>query len=218
MNKHRVPLLTLLFCALVLAPGSADDKGFNPPRANHAKTYALHETHDDESVSIAIDPYDSPDKSAVFKVRYRQSGFLLVRLIISNDGDKPLMLESLKIECVTAGRVRLWPATANDIYRRIARPEKAASRPTVKIPIPGPRKQPTSVSKEAMDEVGSALFVPVPVTPHTTNSGFLFFDVIDIENAEAGAHIYISGIKAGSKEIFYFDIPLEKPGEVAPSK
>ena len=61
-----------------------------------------------------------------------------------------------------------------------------------------------------MDEIGSALFTSVPVSPHSTNSGFLFFDVLDVENPQAGAHVYISGIRAGSKEIFYFDIPLEK--------
>jgi hypothetical protein len=218
VSKHRIPLLTLLFSAFVLALAGAGDKGFNPPRATHAKTYPLHETHDDEAVSIAIDPYDSPDKAAVFKVKYRDYGFIPIRLIISNDGDRPLMLDDLKVVCVTASRVKLEPATTNDIYRRIAKPGKAAGRPTVRLPIPGPRKQPTSISKEALEEIDSAMFTTVPVTSHSTNSGFLFFDVIDIENPEAGAHVYISGIKARSKEIFYFDIPLEKPAELTPNK
>lgn len=218
VSKRRIPLLTLLFSAFVLALAGASDKGFNPPRAAHAKTYPAHESHDDEQVSIAIDPYDTPDKAAVFKVKYRENGFIPIRLIISNDGDKPLMLDDLKVVCVTARRVKLEPATANDIYRRIAQPGKAASKPTVRLPIPGPRKQPTAISKEALEEIDSAMFTTVPVTPHSTNSGFLFFDVIDIEDPEAGAHVYISGIKAGSKETFYFDIPLEKAVELTPSK
>jgi hypothetical protein len=31
------------------------------------------------------------------------------------------------------------------------------------------------------------------------------------EPPEPGAHLYISGIKAGTKDLFYFDIPMDKP-------
>ena len=210
VSKHRIQLWTLLFGAFALTLAYAGDKGFNPPRATHATTYPLHETHDDEKVSIAIDPYDTPDKDAIFKVKYRGSGLLPIRVIISNDGDKPLMLDNIKIVLVTGQRTKLEAATKDDVLRRISQPSKAGSRPTVRIPIPGPRRQPASVSKEALEEVDAAIFTTVPVTPHSTNSGFLFFDVIDIENPESGAHVYISGINAGSKEIFYFDIPVEK--------
>jgi hypothetical protein len=216
VGKRRIPLWTLLLSAFLLA--GAGDKGFNPPRATHATTYALHETHDDEKVSIAIEPYDSPDKTAVFKVKYRDNGIIPLRLIISNDGDTPLMLDNLKIVYVTGRRAKLDPATKDDLRRRISQPSKAVSKPTVRLPIPGPRKQPTAISKEALEEIDSAVFTTVPVTPHSSNSGFLFFDVMDVENPEAGAHVYVSGIRAGSKEIFYFDIPLEKAVEFTPSK
>jgi hypothetical protein len=211
VGKCRIPLWMLLLSAFLLAAAGAGDKGFNPPKAAHAATYSLHETHDDEKVSIAIEPYDSPDKTAIFKVKYRDYGLIPLRLIISNDGDVPLMLDNLKIVYVTGRRVKLDPATKDDLQRRISQPSKAGSKPTVRIPIPGPRKQPTAISREALEEIDSAIFTTVPVTPHSTNSGFLFFDVMDVESPEAGAHVYISGIRAGSKEIFYFDIPLEKP-------
>jgi hypothetical protein len=187
-----------------------NDKGFRPPPAAHAKTYSLAETHDDEQVSIAIDPYDAADKSAIFKVKYNEIGFLPIRLIISNDGGKPLMLDDLKIEYVTSRRDKLQPAVKEDIFRRIAHPEKASTRSPIRLPIPGPRKPPTAVNRDAMDEVGSAMFVSVPVMPQSTNSGFLFFDIAGIQNPQGGAHVYISGIKAASKELFYFDIPLQK--------
>jgi len=207
--KSRKITSWLLLGTLACSAAIAGDKGFSPPPAKHAATYALHESHDDESVSIALDPYDTPEKTAIFKVRYRDSGLMPIRLIVSNDSDKPLMLDDLKVVLVTGTRVRLQPATKEDIYRRISRPEKSISKPTVKIPIPGTGKRPTSISQEAFEEVGSAIFVTVPVTPHATNSGFLFFDVIDVERPEAGAHLYISGVRAGTKELFYFDIPLQ---------
>jgi hypothetical protein len=188
----------------------AGDKGFNPPPAAHANTYPAHETHEDEGVTIAIDPYDTPAKAAIFKLKYGELGLLPIRLIVSNDGSKPLMLDDLRVQYITAHRDKLEPATTEDLYRRIARPEKATSKPKVNIPVPGPRKRPAPISREAVQEIQSAMFLPVPVTPHSTNSGFLFFDVLDIDHPEPGAHLFISGIKAATQEIFYFDIPLEK--------
>ena len=38
----------------------------------------------------------------------------------------------------------------------------------------------------------------------------MFFDVEGIEDALAGAHLYVSGISNGKgQELIYFDIPLE---------
>jgi hypothetical protein len=197
--------------------GFSSDKGFNPPPAGPAISYPAHETHSDEKVTIAIDPFTSAEKAAVFKVKYREYGFLPIRLIITNEGDKPLMLDSMKVELVTADREKLQPAARDDIFRRISRPEKAASRPKVQLPIPVPHSK-DPVGKEARDEVPMAMFANVPVTPHSTNSGFLFFDVAGISDAEAGAHVYIYGIKSGTQELFYFDIPLPHDAQQPPSR
>jgi hypothetical protein len=205
VTPARLVAAVLLLAAVVFC----SDKGFTPPPANPAATYPAHESHDDEKVAIALDPYDSPQKAdAIFKLKYRDYGFLPVRLIITNDGDKPLMLDSAKIELITAHRDKIQPAVRDDIFRRIARPEKAGSRPQVQLPIPLPHGK--AIKTEAREEVEAAMFVNVPVSPHTTNSGFLFFDVLGIDNPEDQAHVYISGIKAGSQELFYFDIPLQR--------
>lgn len=195
----------------------SSDKAFNPPPAGPASSYPAHETHNNEKVSIALDPFTSTEKAAAFKVKYRDYGFLPIRLIITNDGDTPLMLDDMKIEYITGDREKLQPAVRDDIFRRISRPSKAVARPKVQLPIPVPHgKDP--VGKEARDEVPLAMFAKVPVMPHSTNSGFLFFDVSGISEPEDGAHIYISGIKAGTQELFYFDIPLPAKGqETAPA-
>jgi hypothetical protein len=198
-------LTTLLFC----------EKRFNPPPAAHASTYALHETHSDEKVTIAVDPCDTPEKAGVFKVNYRGYGFYPVRLLISNDSDQTLMLEGVKIEYITAGREKLQPATDADIYRRLVNPSRAdKSHPGPHLPFPvGKKKEP--ISKDAREEYASAQFLTVPVTPHSTHSGYLFFDMLE-ETPAPGAHLYISGIKAGTKELFYFEIPMDKPVSPTP--
>ncbi|HZD95136.1 MAG TPA: hypothetical protein VE133_12830, partial [Candidatus Sulfotelmatobacter sp.] len=204
--------LVLLASALLFG-----EKHFNPPPAAHANTYALHETHGDEKVTIAADPCDTPEKANVFKVNYKGYGFYPVRLVISNDSDKTLMLQNLKIEYITARRDKLQPASDADIYRRLVKPNKADnSKPGMRLPFPvGKKKEP--ISKEIRDEYESAQLLNVPITPHSTYSGYLFFDVLDAP-PEPGAHLYVSGIKAGSQELFYFDIPMDKPDAAAPAK
>jgi hypothetical protein len=203
-----VLLTTLVFC----------EKHFNPPPAAPARAYPAHESHDDEKVSIAIDPVDLPEKEGIFKVKYREYGFLPIRLIISNDSDKTVMLQDLKIEYITVRRDKLEPATDADIYRRLVKPSKADnSKPGVHLPFPvGKKKEP--ISKEVREEYESAQFLTVPVTPHATRSGYLFFDVTGIDQPEAGAHLYLSGLKVNGKELFYFDIPLEKYLSSPPGK
>jgi len=203
VKTQRIAAVVLLAAALVFSR----DKAFNPPPAGTATSYPAHETHDEEKVTIAIDPFTSADKAAVFRVKYKDYGFLPIRLIITNDADQPLMLDSMKVELVTADRAKLQPSTRDDIFRRISRPEKAASSPKVQLPIPVPHSK-DPVGKVARDEVPLAMFANVPVTPHSTNAGFLFFDVAGIEDPETGAHLYVSGIRAGTQELFYFDIPL----------
>ncbi|MGC2697847.1 MAG: hypothetical protein WA738_18825 [Candidatus Angelobacter sp.] len=194
-------LTTLLFC----------EKHFAPPPAAHARTYPIHEAHDNEQVTIAVDPCDTKEKAGVFKVNYKGYGFYPVRLVISNDSDRTLMLQDLKVEYITAKRDKLAPATDADIYRRLANPSKADnSQPGMKLPFPvGKKKEP--IHKEVRDEYESAQFVTVPVTPHSTNSGYLFFDTMGTDMQAPGAHLYVSGIKADSKELFYFDLPMDKP-------
>jgi hypothetical protein len=197
-----------LFAAVLFA-----EKHFNPPPAGQAGTYPLHETHNDEKVTIAVDPVDTPEKAKIFSVNYKGYGFYPIRLIVSNDSDKTLMLQDVKIELITARRDKLQPATDADIYRRLVKPNKAG-RPGPKLPFPTGKKEP--LSKEVREEYESAQFLTVPVTPHATHSGYLFFDVMD-SPIEPGAHLQVSGIKAGSQELFYFDIPMDKSGAAPPS-
>ena len=206
-NRSVKTLKTAALLAL-LATFLCAEKRFNPPPAGNASSYPLHETHGDEKVTIAIDPCDTPEKAKVFGVNYKGYGFYPIRLIISNDSDNTLMLQNVKIELITASRDKLQPATDADIYRRLVKPSKAG-HPGPKLPFPTPKKEP--LSKEVREEYEAAQFLTVPVTPHSNHSGYLFFDVMDMNFPQPGAHLYVTGIKAGTQELFYFDIPMDRP-------
>src|SRR3954454_10393493 len=104
-NNRRLLLVALIFAAALLPAtitAFAKDKVFSLPRAFNAKTYPAHDTHEDEKVSIAGDPYDMPEKVAgVFTVDYKREGFLPIFLVITNDDDGAVSLADMKVTLVT---------------------------------------------------------------------------------------------------------------------
>jgi hypothetical protein len=210
--NQSVKAVRISLCIVLLTTLLFSEKHFNPPPANHADTYPLHEAHNDEKVIIAAEPYNAQQTSSVFKQNYWEHGLFPVRLLISNDSDQTLMLQDLKVEYITARRDKLQPATNDDIYRKFVRPNRAdQSHPGMHLPFPVGKKK-EAISKDTQEEYESAQFATVPVTPHSTHAGYLFFDMQG-DPPEPGAHLYVSGIKAGTKELFYFDIPMDKSAD-----
>lgn len=206
-----IPLrkIALFFCGLaMLSVVCLAAKEFVKPAANAAKTYPAHDEHPKEAVTVAIDPYDMADKAQIFSVNYREQEILPVFLVVTNDGNQPVTLNDMKAELVTVNRTKLSPATTDDLYRRLSRP----ARSDTPYPLPFPRKKVKgAVSKKALDEINSAQFGAKAVEPHTTQSGFLFFDISGISTPLAGANFYMSGLHdASGGELMYFEIPLEK--------
>jgi len=129
--------------------------------------------------------------------------------VVTNDGDQPVQLADMKAQLVTVNRAKISPAAQDDIERRLARPSASGAN---RYPIPIPTsKVKGGVSKQARDELEKAIFVARAVEPHSTQAGFLFFDVGGISTPLAGAHFYLTGVRDGKgNELMYFEVPLEK--------
>ncbi len=193
----------LLLSSIVCLAG----KHFVMPAAQPAKTYPAHDEHSSEAVTLALDPYDMADKASIFSVHYSDIGFMPMFVVISNDGDQPVSLAGMKGQMVTVDRTKIPPAREDDIYRRLARPPGSISP----NPLPWPRKAKGGVSKDTMEEIQNAQFAARAVEPHSTQSGFMFFDVSGISTPLAGAHFYLTGVRdAKGNELMYFEVPLEK--------
>jgi hypothetical protein len=68
-----------------------------------------------------------------------------------------------------------------------------------------------TVGKKALDEINAAQFSAKAVEPHSTQSGFLFFDVSGLSSPLAGARFYLSGVRdAKGGDLLYFEIYFEK--------
>jgi hypothetical protein len=183
-------------------------KDFVMPQASSAKAYPAHDQHPLEAIAVAVDPYDLADKTKIFSVQYSEIGFLPLFVVVTNDSDKPVELAGMNAQLVTVNRAKLSPAAEEDIARRLTRPSANTNR----YPIPFPTKKVKGgLSKQAMEEIQNAQFSAKAVEPHSTQSGFLFFDVSGISVPLAGAHFYLTGVRdANGNELMYFEIPLEK--------
>lgn len=205
--KLRAGLLAI-FLAFLSLPLFAKSKDFIKPVAQPAKTYPAHDDHTSDKVAIAADPYDTPDKAKIFSINFADHGFLPIFFIVTNDGDQPISIANMQVTLTTASRDKLTPASSEDIFRRLTNPQ-ANTHP---LPIPIPQKKVKgTISQKERDEIESSQFAAKAVEPHSTQSGFLFFDVEDVKEALAGAHMYVSGVNdAKGTELMYFEIVMEK--------
>lgn len=204
--RRKICVLALLLAATALCNAG---KRFSMPGAQPATGYPAHDAHPNEHVSIAVDPYDMDDKAKIFSVRYSDIGFMPVFFVITNDGEQPVQLSDMKAQLITVNRAKLSPAAEDDIERRLARPT-ANTRPSP-LPIPSRKKVKGGVSMDTREEIQNAMFSARAVEPHSSQYGFMFFDVAGLSSPLAGAHFYLTGVRdSQANELMYFEIALEK--------
>jgi hypothetical protein len=210
MFSRRVRLLLLIASTLAFSPLAliAKDKDFVPPRAENANTYPSKDAHPAEKLTAAIDVYNSSPKDNIFITPYNQEGILPVFLIISNDGDQPITVNNMEVQLVTGRNAKLDALTTDDVFRRVAHISGNSSGPIRVGPIPLSGNKNKKAQKE-YEEIQSAKFEAQAVEPHTTKSGFVFFDVEGVKQPLDGSHVYLTGVRdAGGAELMYFEIPV----------
>lgn len=181
-------------------------KDFVMPTAQPAKSYVAHDEHSTELVAVGLDPYDAPDKAKIFSVHYQELGFVPIFVVITNDGDQAVSLRGMTAQLITADRTKVAPAEEGDIYRRLSHPN---ANPNSRLPLPGSGKVKGGVNKQAQEEIGRARFGAKAVEPHSSQSGFMFFDVSGMSSPLVGARFYLTGVRdAKGDEMMYFEVPL----------
>lgn len=203
MRGRMLPVLFVVI-GFSLCLGAKD---FAKPPAQPAKSYPSHDDHSDEKVAIAADPYDTPEKAKIFSVNFHEHGFLPIFFVVTNDGSQPISIANMQVTLTTANRSKLTPSASDDIYRRLSNPRANTNQ----IPLPIPQKKVKgTISQKERDEIESSQFAAKAVEPHSTQSGFLFFDVEDISAPLAGARIYVTGVDdAKGTELMYFELPMD---------
>jgi len=208
---HCIVRSPLVLSIVVLCGALAlSAKDFEMPKAEPASSYPAHEVHPMEHVGVGVDAYTG-DKQSVFKSKFDEHGILPLFIVFSNDSDQPIALTDMQVQLVTVDRhARIEPANEDDLYRRLSRVERRVDGTETRIPLPIPRKPKAGINKNTREEIETAQFRARAVEPHSSQSGFLFFDVSGIQQPLAGGKLYITGVKDGNgQELMYFEIPLD---------
>jgi hypothetical protein len=196
-----------LFSLLPFPAHAADKKA---PPAKPASDYAANDSHASEHVTVAAEPCDDPKLCPFFRLPYLEHGLLPVRVIFTNDSDKPLSLEDARMQFITANNDKIPAASEEEINRRIF---TLHSTQPIHIPLdPFPIKR-TPIDKKVSDDDNDFGFKSTVVSPHASLDGYLFYDIRDLDDpALRHAELYIKMVHTldGKQELFAFTIPFDK--------
>lgn len=218
-SQIRLPLRTIapLLAILSLVPSAAAADRKTAPPAKAATQYAAFETHANEHVSIAAEPCDEPKRCSFFRLEYIQHGFLPVRVIITNDSEKALSLDDVRVQFLSANNDKVPAATDEEINRRLFRTKQAMG---TKIPLIPLTIHHPPVDKKISEDDADFGFNTTTVNPHSTVAGYLFYDIRDLDDpALRGAELYVKQVHTldGKQQLFAFSIPFDNWLKANPS-
>ena len=208
---QRTAIIALILAALVLAAFARD---FAMPPLVPAGTIAFHDAHPDEKVTLAADPYDTPQKAALFHPDMLGHAVLPVLVVFTNDGDAPILLDNARFQLVTRDRAKAEPFSLDDLRRALTsiRAPRSRSEDQIPIPLPGKNAPHGGVSPKDVGQLQHAMFSARAIPPHSTQQGFLFFDTTGLGQPADGARLYLTGVTgAHGHELMYFEVPLSQP-------
>jgi hypothetical protein len=202
-----VVALSVLVIGMAIAARASDHAA---PPVQPATTYPAVEIHEKENVAIAVEPYDTKEKESIFRVDYLGHGVMPVRLIVTNNGDKPISLRDARILFYTAAGDRINAADPEDVERLMTRNEREGK----KIPLPGPlpsiKTKPKASNKDIEQDFDQFEYQALVVEAHTTRAGFLFYNVSELDHPLQGAKMHLHKLRDSTgTELFFFEIPFD---------
>lgn len=169
------------------------------------------DTHANDHVTIAVEPFETRAKADFFRNDYPGHSLLPIRLIVKNDSDTPLDLNDVRVQFIAADGTKLPAATPDEMNRRLFRFKDLQPRRVPGTPI---TYHSTPVDKKILDDDKDFGFRETTIAPHTTASGFLFYDVKELDDPLLRhAELYVKQIHAGDAkhtELFAFTVPFDK--------
>ena len=182
-----------------------------PPPVRPAQSYAAVEVHAQEQVAIAAEPYDTKEKESIFRVDYLKHGFMPVLLTITNLGDKPISLNDARILFETASGATVQAAEPEDVIRTMTRKQRQGRNIPIPAPLPGIHVKTKGDYRAIQDDFNTFEYKAIVVDPHSTQAGFLFYDVAGLAHPLQGAHLYVREIRnSDGKQLFYFEVPFNQ--------
>ena len=193
-------VVTVSLILLSIAARAADkDKPFKPGPPD---SYPGHQTF--EGVVVAAIPFTSEEQAAPAfgKLNPYEHGILPVLVILENKSGKALRV-NLVAEYIRPDNKHVPMTPAADVpYLQGPAPPR---NPGVPRPLPLPKKK----SPLLKPEIEQRAFASKMLPPNDIAYGFVYFQ----STFHDGAQLLIQGLTeaATGKELFYFEVPLQKP-------
>jgi hypothetical protein len=205
---RAIEVISLLAVVLSFAAWA---NGHKEPPVQPATSFAAVEVHEKEKVAIAAEPYDTREKESIFRVDYLSHGVMPVRLIITNNGDRPISLRDARILFQTPAGDRIQAAEPEDVERIMTLKEREGRRIPLPGGIPAIHTKAKASDKDIEADFNQFEYQALVVEPHTTRAGFLFYDVSQLEDPLKGSKLHLHALRdADGHDLFYFEIPFDK--------
>jgi hypothetical protein len=216
MARRSLCLWVLLCLGLTPVPSRAGYK-VKPFSVSHAKVFAASDSHD--NIAVAAEPYDETEKVLrVFDRDPARANYITVLIVVSNDSDMEIELNSRLIELSRMRGGALHTTSAEDVVRDIffstSLPRNPAPKVGLGIPLGGNSNKDFEsaridfLSKELGDKF---------VAPHSTAYGFIFFETRELGGALVGGKIYIPKVtvrrsrdsRQVGRDLMFYEIDLK---------
>ncbi len=208
----RPASLVSIALALLLTATALPASDHPLPPAKDASTYPAFDAHAEEHVVIAAEPFDTKEKESIFRIDYLKNGFMPIRLIVTNNGDRPISLVDARIHFISAAGDRIPAAEPEDVERRMTHVGNTGRKIPMPAPLPPLGGKPKTPDSKIEQDFAEFEYAAIAVEPHTTRAGFLFYDMEGLgDNPLHGARLNLRELRnADGKELFYFEIPFDK--------
>ena len=199
MRTVSICWIVFMAAAVSWADDKKSDAKFSP---GPIASYPAKQTND--NVTVAVAAYDTEElaHTAFGKLDPNQYGVLPVLVIIQNDTDQALKLDRLEVQYtgVDGRHVDATPAQEVQVLGGAERPRMPSGSP-----LPPLRKHKNPLNTF---EIEGRSFAAKLLPPHESANGFFYFQA----SYRPGAKLYLTGVKVASsgKDIFYFEIPLDR--------
>jgi hypothetical protein len=213
--RRLIPTLALL----TLVTAAHAEKARKPVPPQPASTYACNDTH--QRVTIAAEPGDTKETRPDTRLDYFSHNMLPIRVIVTNDTDKPVTLDDARIHFITAANDVIPAATLDDLQRRMFSIKGATGK---KIPLPLPLPPITvhqNVDQKITDDDNDFSFQSTTVPPHATVAGYLYYDMQDVDQPflkNATLELRKVRFQDNADYIDSFEIPLHPTAKDAAGK
>ncbi|HTV82601.1 MAG TPA: hypothetical protein VME18_08120 [Acidobacteriaceae bacterium] len=210
-SRRCLARMFTLFAVGACAAASSVASDHAPPPVKPATSYPAVDYHTKEQVAIAAVPCLTRDQCRFFHVDYLRYGFMPIRIIVTNLGDRPISLSDARILFVDSAGDRIQAAEPRDVERRIGYPGPNQRS----IPVAGPIKlhlHSRNPASKVDSDFNEYEYAALAVEAHTTRAGYLFYDINGLgPNPLHGASLVLRELRnADGRQLFFFQIPLDK--------